>query len=80
MHKKIKGRHFENEAVKLDDTTFVDCTFIDCRLSFSGGNCDFTECHFVRPQMEFSGAAGSTVTLLLALGMLRQEVFAIETW
>lgn len=76
--RKIKGKRFEREAIVLDDTKFIDCVFIDCRLSFSGGICDFTECAFVRPQMEFSGAAGNTVALLSAMGMLNQKAFVID--
>ena len=70
MRRKFEGRRFRRQLVVLDDSIFINCVFIDCRLSFAGGECDFEECQFIRPQMEFSGPASNTVALLSGLGML----------
>lgn len=43
------GRTFRNEAVDLDDNTFVGCTFEDVTFNYAGGSAVITECHFASP-------------------------------
>lgn len=71
--RRISGRRFVRAHVVLDNTRFVGCTFIECRFRFSGGECSFSDCAFVRPEIEFDGQAANTVALLSALGMLNDR-------
>lgn len=64
--KVIEGRQFADEAVHLDGYEFVDCTFRNCHLVYSGGelflfrNSPFgKDCEF-----EFQGPASNTMNAL----------------
>jgi hypothetical protein len=57
--REIKGRIFTQERVNLDDTRFVDCTFMRCTMVYEGKSVEFTGNTIVREgQLTFSGQAG----------------------
>lgn len=64
----VRGTKFRNEAVNVDGIEFIDCSFTDCDLLYSGGGLfAFTNSPGVRCTMVFVGAAENT---LHALGSL----------
>jgi hypothetical protein len=72
---EIRRKRFNRERVVLDGYAFFECTFIDCTIAFSGGDCLIEETMFVRPRLEMSGAAASTAEILHALGALNEKMF-----
>ena len=63
---------FEGKHVVLDDGVFIDCTFKNCSLEYSGGdtyvqNCRGEDCQFV-----WRDAAQRTVNMLQGLGLITQ--------
>lgn len=60
---------FENETVNLDSNEFVGCEFIDCTLTYAGGEvARMAHCSFnVMPPIIFTGCAWNTLNVLRAL-------------
>lgn len=68
---------FENRHVALDEGVFIDCSFKNCSLEYSGGdtyvqNCQGDNCQFV-----WRDAAQRTVGLLQGLGLIGQSPVTI---
>lgn len=61
-------RRFENTMVRLDDSSFYRCEFVDCRLLYGGGDVILQDCKLDRCQVQFYGPAARTVNILPALG------------
>ncbi len=66
----IAHRTYRNVVVRLDDTEFCDCTFIDCTLEYEGGFIAFERsvmrrCHYV-----FLGQARRTVQFCQQTGLM----------
>jgi hypothetical protein len=71
-----RKQKFENVTIFLDGSSFVECTFDNCTLIYSGllpvalDTSSFNNCRW-----EFSGAAQNTVGLMAALyGSGEQEL------
>lgn len=66
--KRVSGKHFRNDVVRLDATEFIDCEFDRCELAYGGGglfvfsNSPVRNCEFV-----FDGAAENTLGALAAM-------------
>ena len=68
MSVKYSGRTYEKETVTLDGNEFVDCTFTECRLVYSGsGPVGLSGCQVRESMFYFEGAAGNAVAFLDAL-------------
>jgi hypothetical protein len=63
---------FEGKHVVLDDGVFIDCTFKNCSLEYSGGDTYVQNCHGENCQLVWREAAQRTVSLLQGLGLLAQ--------
>ena len=61
---------FENQHLVLDDGVFVNCTFKNCSLEYSGGNVYVQNCQGEGCQLVWRGAAQRTVILLQGLGLM----------
>lgn len=62
------GETFEDRTLVLDDSSYVDCVFINCRLVYSGsGAVNLSGCRFTGSSFHFEDAAGNTVAFLNAL-------------
>ena len=65
-----ENKTFENQHVLLDDGVFINCTFKNCSLEFSGGDVYVQNCQGEGCQLVWRGAAQRTVILLQALGLM----------
>jgi hypothetical protein len=65
-----ENRVFENEHIVLDDGVFVNCTFKNCSLEYSGGDTYVQNCTGEGCQLVWRGAAQRTVLLLQGLGLM----------
>ena len=61
---------FENQHLVLDDGVFVNCTFKNCSLEYSGGNVYVQNCQGEGCQLVWRAAAQRTVMLLQGLGLM----------
>jgi hypothetical protein len=64
---------FEGKHVILDEGVFIDCTFKNCSLEYSGGDTYVQNCHGEKCQLVWRNAAQRTVTLLQGLGLITQS-------
>lgn len=63
----------ENRHVVLDDGVFIECTFKNCSLEYSGGDTYVQNCHGENCQLVWRDAAQRTVNLLQGLGLIAQS-------
>lgn len=63
---------FENQHVVLDEGVFIDCTFKNCSLEYSGSDTYVQNCRGENCQLIWREAAQRTVGLLQGLGLIAQ--------
>ncbi len=61
---------FESQHLVLDDGVFINCTFRNCSLEYSGGDVHVQNCQGEGCQLVWRGAAQRTVLLLQGLGLM----------
>ncbi len=67
MTKNIKNQ-YKRTTVKLDNNEFLQCSFDECTLQYSGtGPVSLVGCTFNKVQWTFDGAAQETLQFLRAL-------------
>lgn len=64
---------FEGQHVVLDEGVFIDCTFKNCSLEYSGGDTYVQNCLGESCQFVWRDAAQRTVNLLQGLGLIAQS-------
>ena len=67
---RFESKVFENQHLVLDDGVFINCTFKNCSLEYSGGDVYVQNCQGEGCQLVWRGAAQRTVILLHALGLM----------
>ena len=67
---RYEGKTFESQHVALDDGVFINCTFRNCSLEYSGGDVYVQNCQGEGCQLIWRGAAQRTVFLLQGLGLM----------
>jgi len=65
-----ENKVFENQHVVLDEGVFVNCTFKNCSLEYSGGDVYVQNCQGDGCQLVWREAAQRTVMLLQGLGLM----------
>lgn len=66
------------ETIDLDDASWVNCRFVDCRLRYGGGDITITGCSFDGGTWAFHGAALNTIEYLRHLPTeVRQEAMRL---
>jgi len=63
-------RTFRNLTVTLGGNLFVSCIFENCALAYRSEDCEWGNCKFSNCRMTLNGAAGKTLEVLEALGMV----------
>lgn len=63
---------FEGKHVILDEGAFIDCTFKNYSLEYSGGDTYVQNCRGESCQLVWRDAAQRTVSLLQGLGLIAQ--------
>jgi hypothetical protein len=69
----IENQTLANGIVALDDRIFMNCTYENCLLLYSGGDVDFKAAVFRNCRFEFPGAAGRTIYILRTFGLIPQS-------
>lgn len=64
---RFEKQTFENELVTLDDNEFIECTFVNCKFHYSGGNFNIDRIRFNSLEFTVEGPAARTVMLLQSL-------------
>src|SRR5579875_1246744 len=54
---RYEGKTFENQHLVLDDGVFINCTFRNCSLEYSGGDVYVQNCQGDGCQLIWRGAA-----------------------
>jgi hypothetical protein len=67
---RFDSKVFENQHLVLDDGVFINCTFRNCSLEYSGGDVHVQNCQGEGCQLVWRGPAQRTVILLQALGLM----------
>ncbi|MGO9275536.1 MAG: hypothetical protein ACLQOO_35735 [Terriglobia bacterium] len=67
---RYENETFEKRHVVLDDGVFINCTFKNCSLEYSGGDVYVLNCQGDGCQLIWRGAAQRTVSLLQGLGLM----------
>lgn len=68
------GKTFEGQHLVLDEGVFINCTFKNCSLEYSGGDVYVQNCQGDGCQLIWRGAAQHTVFLLQGLGLMAPAV------
>jgi hypothetical protein len=59
---------YRNVTVKLDNSEFIDCSFTDCIMEYSGiGPVSMSHCEFKNVQWVFTGPAQNTLQFMHAM-------------
>ncbi len=75
--KEIRNKTFKNETVVLDGKKFIDCSFQDCELVYSGGLTAWTGTKFQKCRLHLRGAAEYTRQVFQMCGMLNERAALI---
>ncbi len=65
---RFEGKTFEDQTIAIDGNQYINCTFIKCRIIFTGFEEGvFDECKFISCDWGFSGPAVNTLNYLAAI-------------
>ncbi len=66
----IEGQVLHNGSLQIDDKRFIDCTFVNCILEYSGRPVHFERTHLRGCRYIFFGEAKCTIHFLQCTGLL----------
>jgi len=66
----VSNEVISGKTVTMDEKHFVSCKFKDCKLIYSGGDCQWMESTFENCQIVLSGSAQRTAAFLGNFGVL----------
>ena len=73
----VSNYYFSDESVTLDGKHFVDCTLVNCELTYCGGAMVFERTRISGCSYMFGEHAQRTVNLLKIVGLLGHS-FSVE--
>jgi hypothetical protein len=71
--KFVRDANEKGTTVILDEHSFVNCRFVDCKVIYAGGDYAWENTTFVNCQLAFQGAAGRTAALLQNFGLYKPQ-------
>jgi hypothetical protein len=71
MQSAIKKTFRDQEIVLDGSTTYVNCTFINCRFIYLGGDAPFVNCRLDNPNVTFAGEAAKVMAFMHNIGMMQ---------
>jgi hypothetical protein len=64
----FKNKQFNNDKIRMDGNTFVDCEFENCVMEYGGGPLpNMIGCGFNGVQWAFTESAASTISFMQAI-------------
>ncbi|HUJ14627.1 MAG TPA: hypothetical protein VL284_12645 [Thermoanaerobaculia bacterium] len=66
----IIGKSFNKQTVVMDDRNYVNCTFTECEIVYSGGDFSWVTSLFENCKVTVTGHAGKTMAFLHHIGIL----------
>lgn len=67
--KRYCNQKFTNQHFSLDDGVFIDCTFINCSLEYSGGDFYLQNLSVENCQLIYRGPAKNTIDFMQKTGL-----------
>ncbi len=62
---KIENATYQKTRISLENMTYINCKFEDCKIEFSGeGKVALSGCEFIDCQWVFVGAADNTLAFM----------------
>ncbi len=65
--KTVANQNLKDTTIKMDEHCFVNCTFSECILLFSGGDFGLVDCRITNCEVRLAGAARKTIQFLKRL-------------
>ncbi len=63
-----KKHAFKDETVALDNNTYDECEFVNCKFEYSGGKPPvMVSCNFSDSSFTFTGQAADTISFMKAM-------------
>ena len=69
----LRNLTFESQSINVDHKHFIECTFKDCVLQYSGEAFTFERTHLTNCRYVFFGLARGTVHFLHCIGLLPEN-------
>jgi hypothetical protein len=69
----IRNIFFEGQSINVDHKHFIECTFKDCILEYSGQSFTFERTQLTNCRYVFFGLARGTVHFLQCIGLLAED-------
>jgi len=66
----VENEVVSDKTIVMDDKTFVNCHYTNCKLFYSGGDCTWVTSTFKDCQVILSGAAQKTANFLAGFGIV----------
>lgn len=67
----IVGKSFKNQTVVMDDKNYVQCTFTQCEIVYTGGDFSWVNAQFQDCKITITGNAGKTLAFMQQVGILQ---------
>lgn len=75
---RVEGQEFTDKQILLDGIEHVSCSFVRCRLMYSGkAGLALLECQYIECRWQFSGTAAVTVALMQAISSMGDDGRAV---
>ena len=77
--KSIVGKTIKDQDIVIDDDAkyYVNCTLVNCKIVYPGGDPPFVNCKIENCQVTFVGEAHKTLQFMQMVGMIKQVPPAI---
>lgn len=67
----IFGKNFKNQTVVMDERNYVQCTFTNCEIVYTGGDFAWVNSRFDHCKITITGNASKTLAFMHQVGILQ---------